>query len=405
MKIIILTTGQPSTNPRMIKEVDTLIAEGNSVKVFYSFWAAWAFPMDKKIIPLYPKGTFHEVGGNPVTNPVIYYSSRIFFKAIKTVGNLFTGLKDFSLSRTSYFLFKKAVMEKADLYIAHNLGALPAAVKAASRTKGLCGFDAEDFHSGESTTGSLTRTIHVEKKYFPKLGYLTTASPLISDAYLQLFPDLQPVVINNVFSRKFLQPNIKIYNKGEVLKLFWFSQTVGTNRGIEDIIIAMAKLAVPNIQFTILGSCSTDMRQSLLELASQNNLDSNQLLFLEPVSPGEIFKIASGHHIGMAAETGHDDNRKRVLTNKIFTYILSGLAIVASNTPAQEMFIKENPNIGRIYQTNNPFDLSKIFYFFLQNYDELNNYRQNAISLADKKLNWEIESQKFLGVIQSLKGK
>ena len=37
----------------------------------------------------------------------------------------------------------------ADLYIAHNLAALPAARHAARRHRGRLGFDAEDYHRGQ----------------------------------------------------------------------------------------------------------------------------------------------------------------------------------------------------------------------------------------------------------------
>jgi len=38
-KIVIVTTGQLSTNPRMLKEVDALLGQGHQVKVLYSYWA------------------------------------------------------------------------------------------------------------------------------------------------------------------------------------------------------------------------------------------------------------------------------------------------------------------------------------------------------------------------------
>lgn len=402
MKIVILTTGQPSTNPRMIKEVDALLGEGYSVKVLYSFWAHWANMTDKKLISAYPPGTFMEVGGNPFNSKIVYNLSRIFYKTVKASCGVFTFLQDYSLARTSFLLLNKAVKQNADLYIAHTLGALPAAVKAASKRKVPCGFDAEDYHSGESATSSMQRTIHIQKKYFRRLTYITAASPLIADAYRQLFPQLAPVVVNNVFSKRFLVTNIQPYTKGDDLKIFWFSQTIGKKRGIEDIIIAIGKSANVNIQCTLLGSCSDDIRSYLLHLADENNVKAGQLSFSGPVDPEQIFKIASEHHIGMATETGKDENNKIALSNKIFTYLLSGMAIVASNTPAQEKFMKEYPGTGKLYKIGDYDGLAKIFLSLLNNENELNNCRSTSLDLADKKLNWENESGKFLSVVRSV---
>ena len=45
-KIAILTTGQPSTNPRMLKEYISLKKANYDVKVFYCFWQEWATKAD-----------------------------------------------------------------------------------------------------------------------------------------------------------------------------------------------------------------------------------------------------------------------------------------------------------------------------------------------------------------------
>ncbi len=45
-RITILTTGQPSTNPRLVKEADTLAKMGYMVFVYYCYWSDWAFKND-----------------------------------------------------------------------------------------------------------------------------------------------------------------------------------------------------------------------------------------------------------------------------------------------------------------------------------------------------------------------
>ena len=398
LKVVIVTTGQPSTNPRMLKELDALTSRGYTVKVLYSHWADWAYATDKKLISRYPKGTFIEIGGNPFNAKFKYFFSRILHKTIR----ISRFLRHYSLARTSYLLISAAIKQNADLYIAHTLGALPPVSKAAERGKVPLGFDAEDYHSGESATPSLHGTIEIQNKYFPKLNYLTVSSPLIGEAYQQIFPGIKTVVINNVFSRSFLQPGIKLYAKGDVLKIFWFSQTISAKRGIEDVIIAMGKLVNGKVSFSLLGYCADNVRRHLLRTAQENGLNPTQITFLEPVEPSQIFKIAADHHIGMATETGHDENNRIALSNKIFTYILSGLAVVASDTPAQKKFINENSQIGKIYKSGNNEELADIFRYFLEQDAELNNCRKNSISLAAEELNWEKESKKFLSLIDSV---
>src|SRR5690625_6334356 len=69
-------------------------------------------------------------------------------------------------------LTRHARSVEADLYIAHNLAALPAAYHAAQHHGAKLGFDAEDFHRGEFPDGdkSLLRqlTIRIEEAFISR---------------------------------------------------------------------------------------------------------------------------------------------------------------------------------------------------------------------------------------------
>ena len=97
-----------------------------------------------------------------------------------------TAVRAFSAQTST--LTQLAVAIRADLYIAHYVAALPAAAAAAKSHGALLGFDAEDFHLGESTVASgidveaeLVRTL--SNAYLRRCVHLTAASPLIADAY------------------------------------------------------------------------------------------------------------------------------------------------------------------------------------------------------------------------------
>jgi len=329
LKIVIITTGQPSTNPRMLKEVDALLSKDFEVKVLYSYWASWAFETDKKIIGQYPKNTFTEVGGNPFTAKTDYFLARIIQKTALKLGTVLPFLSDYPISRNSFFLTRIAKKQKADLFIAHNIGALPAAVKAAKKQNALCGFDAEDYHRGEYVKPegvNYLLTKKLEDKYLSCCDYITAASPLIAKAYETIASKKKVTVIHNVFSKKNLQP-IRQLLQNEGLKIFWFSQTTGPHRGLEFVINAINKLTQYNISLHLMGNVSVEYREQL-----ENMSDKQNIFFLPPVSPDKIFSIAALYDIGLAAEVPCNDNRNLCLTNKLFTYLLAGNFILASDT-------------------------------------------------------------------------
>ncbi len=71
-KVVLLTTGQPSTNPRIVKEADALHAAGFSVTVLYCYFIDWAVSSDEKLLISVP--WVHKlIGGSPHKNKHIYF--------------------------------------------------------------------------------------------------------------------------------------------------------------------------------------------------------------------------------------------------------------------------------------------------------------------------------------------
>jgi hypothetical protein len=114
--------------------------------------------------------------------------------------------------------------------------------------------DAEDYYRGQDQTDpeTIVRRIAIEDYYIPSAVYITAASPMIAHAYMKLY-DREVSIINNVFSKKYSSLE-KISSPNKTLKLFWFSQTIGKGRGLEDIIRAIGHSKNENIELSLLGS-------------------------------------------------------------------------------------------------------------------------------------------------------
>ena len=402
--VTFITTGQPTTNPRLVKEAETLHKLGYNVKVICCFYQQWAQKTDEALTGKYP-GMYIYCGGDPVIQKATYLKTRIRQK-LSTLLFKYTrhfDIPENAISRTHTEALSIAKKIKTDLYIAHNLGALPAAIQAAKHYNVKVGYDAEDLHSGQFASThneSYKLNKYIEEKYFPHVDYFTAASPLIAEFYQREYRYLKPVVINNVFPKTALNisPN---YKGNEPLKLFWFSQTVGPERGLEDVIKAMATTK-GSVQLHLLGNYSENHRSALLNLANTLKLNTDQLQFYEPIGADEIFDFAGRFDIGMATETGVPLNRDICLTNKIFTYIQCGLAIIASDTQAQTLFMEQYPDTGKLYQKSNLQSLTDCISFYLQNPDALYKIRLQNHQLGQTVLNWETESLVFLNLVENL---
>ena len=403
-KIVCISSGQPSLNPRLVKEADTLTAAGFDVTVLYAYWNDWGTRYDKELLAV-KKWKAICVGGDPQNRRMAWFFSRLIFKMAgrrlqKSDG--FDKLADIAIARSSYFLINEAKKHPADVYIAHNLGALPAAAKTAAFHKKSYGFDAEDFHRQEVNDDP--NSFHfkickfVEDKYLPGAAYLTASSPLIAERYTSLY-DREITTLLNVFPK--ISVSVRAANQNKASKLFWFSQTIGPNRGLECIIEAMG-LCSASTELHLLGQPAEGYRRDIEALAAVAGIDKTRITFHAPVKGDEIFRMAQEYDIGLASETGFCLNNNLALSNKIFTYIQSGLAVAASDTPAQSGLIGQYPKAGKIY--HDAKELAEILNFYDKNREHLAQTKMDAFQIGQTDLNWERESEKFLSLIKNVLG-
>ena len=389
--------GQPSANPRLVKEANSLVKEGFDVYVIYSYWTLWAWEADKF---LFSKVVWKPIlaGGNPFDQKSSYFFTRLRVKLFTLIAKLTFkwGVAEIAKGRTYSDLLKKATVLKADLYIAHILAALPTAVKAAQKNDAKCGFDIEDFHRNEVSDDinsfDFKISKYLEDKYLAKVDYITASSPQIADAYQQLYPGKKPVTILNVFPKNTSLKQLNI-NNADALKLFWFSQTIGANRGIDDIINALQLLDKNQFELHLLGA----PQEGFIDKINSSGIN---VKFHNPIPPDELTDFAFQFDIGLALEPGFSINNNLALSNKLFTYMQAGLAIIASDTTAQQDFISKNSQIGSLYPKGDPKALATILLNYYQNRDELTNCKNQSLRLAHQQYNWENESQKFLSVVK-----
>jgi len=399
-KIVIVTSGQPSLNPRAVKEADALYNAGYDVLMIYQFWNAWGTKLDETLLAG-KKWKAIRVGGTPGKGFVTYWLTRIFHKGCQVLYRLTNGkwiAPELVIGRCTAWLTREARRHKADLYIAHNLAALPATVKAAKKFNSKCGFDAEDFHRNETTNDPASDDVKlksaVEDHYIPQIDYLSVSSPGIGEAYKQIFPGIEPVVILNVFP---LQTKIQLNETptSSKLKLFWFSQTIGPGRGLEDIFNALAQLDNDQIELHLLGDLPPSSKGYLADTAA----GVQGLHIHSPVAPDELFEFASKFDIGLALETDYCLNRDIALTNKIFTYMQAGLSIIASNTSAQKQLMENHPGAGKVYEKRNVAMLAEMVKNYFDDRTQLLHTKKESRATACSELNWERESQVFLKTV------
>ena len=143
-RVVIVTTKQPGTNPRVRKSATALSAAGMEVHVLYAYTASWADEADQHTFRD-AQWRHRRIGGHPTQNRRLYFKSRLKSK----IGELLH-LREWELCPALNNYIQQLQSLEPDLVIGHNPGSLPILREWHRTTGGNIVFDAEDFHRGES---------------------------------------------------------------------------------------------------------------------------------------------------------------------------------------------------------------------------------------------------------------
>jgi len=395
-RIAIVSPKQPSSNPRMKKAAIALAEHGYTVHVCYAYNGEWADRADQ--LTFKAASWSHErIGGHPILEPWKYFQTRLRRKIASVLGNEMGVLMP---NKNDYLSALKKW--QPDLVIGHNPGALPMLHQWKQETGGKVLFDAEDFHRAESYWTRVDKCHVMEKlesQFIPILDGMSAASPLIGEAYRQVFPSQYVVTVNNAFPKDLLQREPT--KMGGPLRLVWFSQVLGLDRGLDAFLQGMALIPHIPIQLTLIGLSTQEKIDTILTAILS---DVHSVLFEEPKPEPELLQLLAEQEIGLALEKPEPRNRDICRTNKLYTYPLAGCHILASHTAAQFQFLEEWPQTGQNIQLDKPDSIAQALDHAFHHREDLLGKRKQTWSLAKSRLNWETECQPLLDLVdQTLK--
>ena len=382
-RILFVTTKQPSTNPRMRKAADALAEAGHTVHVLYAYNVGWAAVADEEILSR-SRWTHQRIGGDPVHEKWKYHAGRLRRKFDAWCGHL-----EGSYCRSLRNYIRIGVAWNPDLVIGHNPGALFPTREVARRLNIPSLFDAEDFHRGETSSqdiqGEVTR---LEDKWLDHFSMVTTAAPLITERYQQLYPDQRFATINNAFPSALGAKSIEEHDGP--LRIVWFSQVVGADRGLEPFLEGLGLIPDIPCQLTIIGQCTVELRESLAALIHS---DHHQLVFHPPMEESRLFQFLATQEVGLALELGHTENHQLCRSNKLYSYPLAGCYTLASHTPSQDQFFEEFEGLGKSFNLQDPIEAGACLAHLFENRIDLSGKRRQCLATGQSILHWKSEAQ------------
>lgn len=407
--ICIVTPGYLASTPRVVKEADALHQAGYRVRVVstegdldvlreHDHILARAKPWRWSVVRwsrrrpgerwLYWRATVQRAIARGA--PAVLWSR--WALAERAEGRLYLALA------------RAADAEPADLFIGHYPVGLAAAARAAAARGARLGYDAEDLHTGEDLTSpegrrSAGRIEAIERKYLGRCTWISAAAPRIADALAEGYGIPRPQVVHNAFpwaDRGQIDGQVR-ERRGADLSLCWFGQTIGLDRGIGDAIRAAGALSAP-VEIHLRGSARPEVRHAVLDLARESGVAER--VHLHPaVPPTELLSRVAEHDVGLALDQGHTVSNALTVTNKIFVYLLGGLAIAATDVPGQRDLLSSCGSAGALYPRGDWRALAAVLERWQHFPKRLQACRDAALTAARTRWNWERESRPLVEAI------
>ena len=227
--------------------------------------------------------------------------------------------------------------EPADFIYGGTTGALAATAEAARRSGMPFAIDFEDFHAGEHAApdGDLSNALGAQVMQWSAEGaaFVTAGSEAIAAACRDEL-GIAAIAIHNVFPLPARAPVRRAIDRGRSpFSVCWFSQTIGPDRGLDDVVRALGATDRP-ASLNLRGCPAAGYMERLAALA-RTAAPRVALRVLSPVAPSLMVAECAAFDVGVAAEPGHVRNNALALSNKATTYPLAGLPVLITDTAGQ----------------------------------------------------------------------
>ena len=339
-RVTVVTSGHLSTCPRMLKAADALAAADYDVRVVATLHEPWATDADAEVRSrrAWPVTVVdyrrHEGAATYWTTGLQQRAARSAARAAG-VDRVPFAVVARAFGRVHGALVRAVLAEPSDLIYGGTTGALAAIADAGRRSGTPYGVDLEDFHSGETSgpdapfVDALAR--RVERSVLRDAVFVTTSSEAIAAEYKRVH-DVDAAVIHNTFPLPPRPPDF-VRADPSLVRFYWFSQTIGPGRGLEQAVEAIGRAGTPS-ELTLVGRPHGSFLDDLRARAGQQ-APSLRILHRPPAPPDAMIDLVRGHDIGLALDASPPRNREICLTNKALTYILGGAAVLMADTEGQ----------------------------------------------------------------------
>lgn len=357
---------------------------------------------------LQKKVLIHEPASNSVSQSPEQTKSpvRVYLTKKKTWINQIIALSNSAQYYLNYyvqmnkFMISEGVNFEPEIVHANDLDTLWAGWQIKRKTGAKLVYDAHEIwtEQGLQLPKILLKMYALLEKYlFSKVDFFITVNKSIENELKRRYgvKNLPSEVIYN--APKFISGNYQPIKNGQKLKVLYQGR-YSPDRGLEEL-AESSRYFDNNVELYFRGTGCELTKGRLVKIVEKFGLQE-KVKFLEPVAMDELVSGASSFDLGIIAYKPLNINNYFCLPNKIYEYMMSGLALAVSDLPELARIVKANKN-GVLFIPSKPKDIARNINKLARNYDLLNLCKKNSLEAA-KVNNWETQEQKLKNIYEKL---
>ena len=323
--------------------------------------------------------------------------ARFGFKSVRfLVGKQGRALKTWAINRR---MIDVGLAESADVYHSHDLNTLYVGAMCKKRTQARLVYDSHELQTERNRMTKWWKRWAAwnERRWLPYADAMIVASPSWIEINREKYgkvPEPSVTVINT--------PELEEIEQAQDLRgelgippdspILLYQGSIQENRGIEPAIDAITML-----EKAVLVVVGYGYHRPTLEADVRKRGLTDRVKFFGPIPNNELLGWTAAADIGLCNIVNSSLSYYTSLPNKLFEYIIAGIAVIGSDSPEIGRIVTEE-GIGEVADPVDAEDLARATRTILA---DLDRYRAATVPAAQK-YNWAIEGQKLLGAYSTL---
>ena len=279
-----------------------------------------------------------------------------------------------------------------DVVHANDLDTLPAAALLARRSGARLVYDAHELYTTQEPDPPRAHqrvSASLERSLARRADVVSTVSaPIADELRRRLRLEETPRVVLNC--PPLVDVAVAPPAEGAPLAVV-YQGAMGPGRPLEDLLVAAEH--APGAHFTLrIASSDPALLRSEVERRGLDNVE-----VVEPVPPDRLVEALAGFEVGLVINRPVTQNDALVFPNKLFEYLMAGLAVVAPRLPGLAPVV-DGEGVGVTFEPGRPEELGAALTALSGDRDRVVELRRRARQLAVERYNAEAQADALVSL-------